>query len=481
MVSAAVALLATPFYLRYLGLEAYGIVGFYAAVQGFLAILDVGFTPTMNREAAKAHATGEMNGARSLLRSLSAVTWSGALAIAVIFFISAHYVATHWLQAKGLSSESIRDAVAMLGFVIAVRWPMGVYTGALLGSQRVVALSTINIVMSIVSSGGAILVLHAYSPTIEAFFGWMLLANIVWMSLIRLAAWRALGGIGGAKLSMHALRQVWKFSMGMAATGILGAILTYSDRLVVSRMLPLEALGRYAVATQLAAVTALLVMPTVNVVYPALTRLLLSEQAEALEQMYRSGTRMLGAVLFPLATLLGAFAVPILALWTGDAVMAREVAPVLQVLLIGNALNGVMYFPYSLQMAAGASHFTTATAATLLIVLVPALYLLTWRYGAAGAAAAWALTNAIYVIIATLTHRFFLRGNGFSWLCGDVLLPLLVAVATVGSAGWLLAKTTLPPALQVGVGSATVLVSVAVVVGMSSGLKVHMRSLLPRR
>ena len=482
-VSAVVGLLAVPFYLKYLGVEAYGLVGFYAAAQGFLAILDVGLTPTMNREAARAQTTGHVDEARDLLRSLCTVTWSSSTVIAACFLVSSDYLATHWLESNGLSTDSIRVAVVMFGIVIAVRWPMGVYVGALLGSQRVVWLSSINIAMTIISNGGAVLALHFYNPSIKTFFGWMLLANITWIFLIRFAAWSALGGLNTpARPSLTALRSVWKFSLGMAITGMIGAVLTYSDRLFVSRMLPLEALGRYTIATQLAAVTALFVVPTINVIFPALTRLFLAEDEAGLENAYRNGTKMLAAVLFPMATFLAAFAAPILMLWTGNAGIARDAAPILQLLLLGNALNGVMYFPYSLQMAVGASHLTAIMAAFLLAILVPALYLLTARYGAIGAAAAWALINILYLIAGTpLTHRFYLKGKGLAWLSSDVLVPLLISLLAVVTAAWLLARTNLPPLTQIVLGGLSIPFAIATVVATSPGLTAHVRNILQRR
>ena len=42
-----------PFYIKYLGMEAYGLIGFFAMLQAGLALLDMGMTPTLNREMAR--------------------------------------------------------------------------------------------------------------------------------------------------------------------------------------------------------------------------------------------------------------------------------------------------------------------------------------------------------------------------------------------------------------------------------------------
>ena len=50
---AGVGIVALPFYLRLLGAEAYGLAGFFAMLQAWFLLLDIGLTPTMARETAR--------------------------------------------------------------------------------------------------------------------------------------------------------------------------------------------------------------------------------------------------------------------------------------------------------------------------------------------------------------------------------------------------------------------------------------------
>ena len=51
--TALIGLAFIPIYIRLLGIEAYGLVGVFAVLQSWLAILDLGLTPTLSREMAK--------------------------------------------------------------------------------------------------------------------------------------------------------------------------------------------------------------------------------------------------------------------------------------------------------------------------------------------------------------------------------------------------------------------------------------------
>ena len=42
-----------PVYISYLGIEAYGLIGLFATLQAWLSLLDLGLSPTLNREMAR--------------------------------------------------------------------------------------------------------------------------------------------------------------------------------------------------------------------------------------------------------------------------------------------------------------------------------------------------------------------------------------------------------------------------------------------
>ena len=69
--SAVVGLTVVPFYLKYLGIEAYGLIGFFVTTQALLSLLDMGMAPTINREVARCSASGNLKEAGKLLHTLA--------------------------------------------------------------------------------------------------------------------------------------------------------------------------------------------------------------------------------------------------------------------------------------------------------------------------------------------------------------------------------------------------------------------------
>ena len=50
---AFVGILILPLYLKHLGAEAYGLIGFFTLLQSWMQLLDLGITPTLGREISR--------------------------------------------------------------------------------------------------------------------------------------------------------------------------------------------------------------------------------------------------------------------------------------------------------------------------------------------------------------------------------------------------------------------------------------------
>jgi O-antigen/teichoic acid export membrane protein len=433
--SALLGLAVVPLYLKYLGIESYGLIGFFATTQALFQLLDMGMAPTINREVARGMASGNLRDARDLLHTLAVIYWGVAAAIVMAVFAIAPAISQYWLQSKSLSPETISHAVILMGVVVAARWPVGLYQGVLMGAQRLAVSSGINIVMVTVANLGAVVVLAQISPSIEAFFIWQAFAGLVYAEAMRRAARRVLGVEVTQKFAWTSLKRVWRFSAGMSVVALSGVVFTQMDKVILSKLLGLAEFGQYMLATLVVSGLYVLVTPFFNVVYPRFSALVAQDDTAQLTDLYRLCARALATALFPLAMLLVLSAEALVLVWTGSAVIAAGVAPVIALLAIGSALHGVMYLPYALQLAYGKTRLPVIITLTLIVLLAPLIVLLTLSFGAKGAALAWLALHVVYVIIGTwLTHRHLLKGIALAWISQDVGIPFAVTVA-VGLVG----------------------------------------------
>jgi O-antigen/teichoic acid export membrane protein len=463
VVVVSINLVALPFYLRLLGMEAYGLIGFYATLQAVLQVLDLGLAPTVSREVAHGAETGQQRRSASLLRTLGVVYAGVAVAVAALVAVAAPWIGAHWLQAKALPADTIAQAIMLMGVNLACRWPISLYHNALVGAHRLARSAATSMAINVCAAITAIAVLAWGERSIQAFFlvqaGFGLLQAIVLRTLARNAV-----GERDAPYDFADLRRVWRFSAWMGGVAVTSLAFTQLDKVLLSRLVDLESFGHYMLAALLASGLSVLTGPAFNVIYPKFTTLHARGDDAALAKFYSDTSRIYAAAVFSLAFALALHVDALVTLWTGRADVALRVAPLAALLAVGSALNGLMYFPYALQLAHGRPRIPFATNVALLLLALPTVVALASLYGAIGGALSWALLGVVALFIGTIvTGRKVAAFAGGSWLARDVAVPFVFALAPALAGAWVSRASALAPWPE------TAVATVAACVGIAAG------------
>jgi len=427
--TALMGLAFIPVYIHYLGMEAWGLVGFMSLLQAWLTLLDMGLTPTLSREMARFQAGAHSaQSIRDLLRSLEVIYGGVAMAVVGVVWMIAPWVAEHWLNAAKLPAASVAQAIGMMGVVLAARMVEQVYRGAIQGFQRQVWLNGAQGVLATLRWGGVVGVLAWMDSSIEAFFLWQGLISLLGVAVLARQTYCWLPpGERSARFDLDALVRIRRFAGGMAATTLLALLLTQVDKLLLSKLVPLEEFGYYVFAASVAGALYFLVTPVSTAVSPRLTELVAKSEQQALIDTYHWASQWLAVVLTPAALMMAVFAEPLLYAWTGNADLANQTAPLLVLLALGTLCNGFMYIPYMTQLAHGWTGFAVRMNIVAVIFIVPAILWAVPRFGAIGAAWAWLALNAGYVLLGMhFMHRRLLPGEKWRWYRDAVFKPLII-------------------------------------------------------
>jgi O-antigen/teichoic acid export membrane protein len=129
-----IGIVLVPLYIRYMGAEAYGLVGFFAMVQAWFQLLDIGLRPTLTREAArfKGGVTDALS-FRRLVRVLEGIFTVVALVGALGMIAMAGTIASRWLKVQQLPLNQVKMAIILLshyaGFAGFIGAPSAVSSG----------------------------------------------------------------------------------------------------------------------------------------------------------------------------------------------------------------------------------------------------------------------------------------------------------------------------------------------------------------
>jgi len=426
-----------PVYIRILGIEAYGLIGFFLSLQALFAILDMGLSATLNRELARySHSGGSPEQKRDLVRTLEWVYWPIGFFIAAAVLLLSQPIAYHWLKPVDFSLAQTASAIALMGLATALQWPTALYGGGFRGLERQVALNAINVSFAVLRAFGAVGVLVYLSPTLEAFLWWQVVIAALQTAVCRFGLWHMLpAGARPALFQREILRRLRGFTIGMTGIAALSFMLMQSDRIILSTVLSLDTFGFYTVAATVAGALSSMVGPFFNALFPRYSGLVSTGSEGALIDLYHETNQYLAVVVVSVAAVLAFFSIDVLLLWTQDRDLAARSGPIMSLLVTGTALNGLMHLPYALQLAHGWTRLALYQNIASVLFVVPATWWAAHHYGGLGAASVWVVLNLSYVLIAIpLMHRRLLRTEMANWYLKDILPPVCAALAVAGIA-----------------------------------------------
>jgi O-antigen/teichoic acid export membrane protein len=424
---ALMGLAFVPVYIKYLGIEAYGLIGVFSVLQACLSMLDVGLRPSLAREMARSTAGAHTpQSIRDLLRSVEILGSGIAVLVAVGIWAASSWLASEWLSPTHISVKDVANAIAIMGFVVALRFIEDIYDSSLAGLQLQVTETIIVSVMATARSVGAVAILAWVSPTIRAFFLWQGVISLITAPVLAIAVYRALPRSPDfARLSWPALIKIRRFAGGMFAVTLLALLLTQIDKILISRLLPLAVFAQYALAGVVANALYMLTGPISAAFYPRFTELVTRRDEASLRRAYHLAAQLVTALMGTAAVILIMFGDKVLLLWTRDAVLAKHVSGLLAVIALGTLLHSLTWIPYQLQLAYGWTTLAINVNIVAVAILVPTLFFAVPAYGAIGAAWVWVTLNAGYVVFSiNLMHRRLLPTEKWRWYFVDLVIPL---------------------------------------------------------
>jgi O-antigen/teichoic acid export membrane protein len=443
-----ISLAFIPLYIKYLGIESYGLIGLFTLLQVCLGLLDIGITPALGREMSKfTGGTHSVQSIRDLLRSIEFIVFAVAVCVASGIALSANWIATSWLQAESLPVDVITKAFMLMGLVTAIRFMESIYRSSIIGLQHHVFYNVFNSAIATLRGLGAVGVLVWISASIEAFFIWQGVVSIISLIIFMILTYTNLPRAERrGKFSLVALRGVWKFAVGMAGITLLSLLLTQVDKILLSKLLSLKEYGYYTLVTIVAGGLYAIITPITQSFYPRLCELHARNDHVGLINTYHKGAQLISVFGGSVAIVIILFSETFLRLWTQDSELAQRTKTLLSLLMLGNLLNGLMWIPYQTQLAHSWTSLTIRINIIAIAIIVPAILWVTPRFGVEGAAWVWVSLNAGYFLISIhFMYRRILITEKWRWYIKDVLIPLLsgIAVASFLSLLWCAEKNIL--------------------------------------
>lgn len=428
------SLITTPFIIRLLGTESYGVLALINILIGYLAFSEFGMGLASTRFGSEAYARNDSDGE-------AAVVWTSLFIAAIPVIIAA---LTFVLTVRVLVEHALRLPVhlqeaAVIGLRLAAVGFLARTMAQVLNTPQVVRLR-MDLVTKI-NTGGHLG--QTILTLVVLFLGGGLIGavavvaavNVLVAIVFALVSVRLLPRLVKPQLSRELLKPLLRFGGAVVVTSLAAIILVSAEKVLLARYASVTALAHYSVAFALAMMLSQVPSAMSQSLLPALSRLQAGPDRDSLQQLCQRAVHGTLFWIMPAGLLMCVIARPFFTLWAGPE-FGRESTIPFYILVGGLVFNLLAWVPYNLLTAMGR---TDLIARFHLAEVIPYLILATllsrW-FGAVGAAVTWSLRVLITSPLVFLFARRVsgvalspLPHNTFAFLVSVVVLVLPTILA----------------------------------------------------
>lgn len=386
----------------------------------FAVIADFGFAPILTREAAK----HEQDSERFLTTVLGAKTLFGILAYGLVILSS-------WLL--GYSPE-LRLWIALSGITMLFDSWQGAFYGVLRARRNLLYES-----IGIVGSQIVTLVIGTIALFLHAPLYWLIIAYTVASALSMVYSAMMLHVVYGLRYRLVFDSAIFKqflwVATPIAAAGIIGRLYSYTDSIMMSKMLPGQDLGWWSVPYKITFAFQFIPAALSASVYSVMSMLTVSEPNK-IGELFVKSWRYLFLVVFPLSVGLGVIAKPVIVRLYGISYLPS--VPVLRILLISLIFSFLTIITGALLNATNRQMTQTMLLTFALVSNVLLNIYFIPHYGIVGAAISACLSN---LLLCALGLYFVARVTPFSLpTLASYAMRILIAAFGMGVIAYVLVQ-----------------------------------------
>lgn len=381
----AVALVTVPLYLKYIGVERYGVLAVIWALLGYFGFMDLGLGRAVTQRMSRQTDATDSDRSNMLWTAISLSFFIG-VAGSTILWLGADYLLSSSIEMSDSLREESKSAVYWLLPALPLFLPASALSGALQARLRFVELNIIQV------TGG---VLGQLLPIFIAVMGYVelsflvpaaLSARLLTIVLLYRQCRRHIPLTGTPHIDRTHLSPMLGYGGWISVISVLAPLLVTIDRLVIATLSGARAVAHYTVPYDLVSRSMVISGSLSSALFPRLA----SASDEEGRALAKRASALLVAVMTPI-TIIGLFVVhPFLIFWVGEE-FATASYGVAELILLGVWVNA-MVIPHHARFLATDN---PRTIAVIFMFEIPIYFLLLWQgithWGVMGAAAAWSL------------------------------------------------------------------------------------------
>jgi O-antigen/teichoic acid export membrane protein len=428
----AVSLITTPFVIRYLGAEQYGLLILVGLIPAYFGFADLGMGMASTKFGAEAYGDNNAERESDVVRTTAWIALIGSAPVALlIFFLSDSIIGLLNVADHLRPTASTGLKISAIAFVF----------GILSSVMNTPQLSRLR--MDLNTLAGAVpKVIYTIALPLLLYFGFGIIGAVTGMLIAAMTtvfvhiyfSGRLLPELSRGRWNKKLLKPIFRFSSGWVIGSIAAVLLVHFEKLALTKMLSVDALAYYSVAFMFANLTSTFSTAMMQALVPAFSQLLGPKQKPEFDRLFARSVRLNLVWLLPMIMIMIVIGRPFLTLWAGPEFGIESTVP-FYILLGGLFFNILACIPHSTIIAHGRIELFAKLywmELVLYIVLVPVLV---YYFGIIGAAMAWSFRVFVdCFLIIWISRRVAGVHTSFSKYAGGLLVGTLILLVPVAFA-----------------------------------------------
>ena len=374
-------LVATPVYLRSLGVVHYGLLVLVTTIVSLSAVGGLGMASATVRFVAAHRGAHNPPQVVLIVRQTLTLAILGGIAFGGVIAIAAPFLAAKMSAEMGNQAQ-VTLALTLGAGTLLLNQAEAVFGATLKGFERFGLSAGLDIVFKILSVGVGV-VAAILSRSVTLVLVCFLAVTILSTAIRAVIASRIAGGpVYLPVWQGDTAKEVWSFGAWAWLQGVASAVFSNLDRFVISAALGAAPLAYYGVCVQVASQVHAIPAAAMSILIPLVSRQIGAGAHENVKRIERLSVAANLAISFTLVVSFLAIGDWFLRLWLGE-VIATEVQPLFTWMVLAYGLVSLSIAPYFLLLGRGDARFVSlvgsfgsAISAATAAALIPALGLM---------------------------------------------------------------------------------------------------------
>jgi O-antigen/teichoic acid export membrane protein len=430
----AVAFISTPFVIRFLGTESYGVLLLVGLIPTYLMFADFGMGVASTKFASEAYGDGDAAAEAAYVKLASAVCLTvSAILFLPIFLFAEQVVPIFEVPPELIGEASLALRISTFAFVLSLL--SGVVSAPQLARLRMDLNSIVNGGPKILMALATPLILYLGGGIIGAV--WLgLFASVLSLVLSLYYSSTFLPRLLSAPVDRSLVRPLLVFGRGWFFASVAAALLGNMEKLILAKLVSVAALAHYSVAFALAGMVSIFSIALRQSLLPAFAQLSHPDKHLELQALVGRAFRLIMVLVVPGIVGLCVVAKPFFTLWAGEE-FGRESTIPFYILSFGLFFSLLAYVPHGTIVARGRTDVFARLYWIELFSYAIVASTLIYSLGILGAAIAWTLrVIADSLIVMILAKRITRASFSFAANARIVIWSFLIMLPLMLAALW---------------------------------------------